>query len=182
MPARQNEGQPLPQRTKAHGKGKALRGGIGKKPPLSGKKKVYFHHLDPAGIKAGMKQMKHLAAVSMGAAHTSPAAKKAAPPRRARPGTNALKEIRKFQGNSAYGTKLLISKAGMRRVVYGITSEVSSTTTRWQHTAFEALHAAVESYAVDLLGDANLLAIHAKRITIAPNDVQLARKLRGDRA
>ena len=52
---------------------------------------------------------------------------------------------------------------------------------RWQADAFQALHEASEAYLVALFEDSNLLAIHAKRVTIMPRDVQLARRIRGER-
>lgn len=35
---------------------------------------------------------------------------------------------------------------------------------------------------VGLFEDTNLCAIHAKRVTIMPKDIQLARRIRGERA
>ena len=51
---------------------------------------------------------------------------------------------------------------------------------RWAKGAIEALHEASENYLVGLLTDANILAIHARRITVQPRDIQLARRIRGD--
>ena len=48
-------------------------------------------------------------------------------------------------------------------------------------SAIRALHQASEAYLVGLLEDANLLAIHAKRVTVQPRDIQLARRIRGER-
>ena len=45
---------------------------------------------------------------------------------------------------------------------------------RWQRSALECLHEGAEAYMVSLLEDANLLAIHARRITVQPRDIQLA--------
>ena len=50
---------------------------------------------------------------------------------------------------------------------------------RFQTTAVDALQEASEQYLVNLLEDANLCAIHAKRVTIMPKDMRLARKIRG---
>ena len=47
--------------------------------------------------------------------------------------------------------------------------------------AMDALHEAAESYLVGMIEDANLLAIHAKRYTIQPRDIQLACRIRGDK-
>ena len=52
---------------------------------------------------------------------------------------------------------------------------------RWAKGAVDALHEAVESYLVGMMEDANLLAIHAKRYTIQPRDIQLVRRIRGDK-
>ena len=51
---------------------------------------------------------------------------------------------------------------------------------RWQRSALECLHEGTEPYMVSLLKDANLLAIHARRITLKPRDIQLARRIRGE--
>ena len=53
---------------------------------------------------------------------------------------------------------------------------------RVQSTALLALQEASEAYLVYLFEDTNLCAIHAKRVTIMPKDMQLARRLRGERA
>ena len=50
---------------------------------------------------------------------------------------------------------------------------------RWTKGAINALHKGVEAYMVSLMEDANLLAIHARRITLQPQDIQLARRIRG---
>ena len=52
---------------------------------------------------------------------------------------------------------------------------------QWTVGAVDALHEASEDYLVTLLEDANLLAIHAKRVTLQPRDIQLARRIRGDK-
>ena len=51
----------------------------------------------------------------------------------------------------------------------------------WAQGGVDALHEAAESYLVGMMEDANLLAIHAKRFTIQPRDIQLARHIRGDK-
>lgn len=55
------------------------------------------------------------------------------------------------------------------------------TDTRWQSTALLALQESAEAYLVGLFEDTNLCAIHAKRMTIFPKDMQLARRIRGER-
>ena len=52
---------------------------------------------------------------------------------------------------------------------------------RWAKTALQALHHAAEDYLISLLEDANLLAIHAKRVTVQPRDIQLVRRIRGEK-
>lgn len=50
---------------------------------------------------------------------------------------------------------------------------------RWQSQAIQALQEAAEAYMIYLFEDANLCAIHAKRVTIMQKDIQLARRIRG---
>ena len=52
---------------------------------------------------------------------------------------------------------------------------------RFRGSAINALQEAAEAYLVGLFEDTNLCAIHAKRITIMPRDIQLARRIRGER-
>ena len=56
------------------------------------------------------------------------------------------------------------------------------TDLRFQAAAMEALQSATEDYLVGLFEDTNLCAIHGKRVTIMPKDIQLARRIRGERA
>ena len=113
----------------------------------------------------------------------SKAARKSAPiqggvkkPHRYRPGTVALREIRKFQKS----TDLLIRKLPFQRVVREIAQEYKSDL-RFQSQAVLALQEAAEAYLVGLFEDTNLCAIHAKRVTIMPKDMQLARRIRGEK-
>jgi histone H3 len=112
------------------------------------------------------------------------AARKSAPatggvkkPHRYRPGTVALREIRKYQKS----TELLIRKLPFQRLVREIAQDYK-TDLRFQSSAVLALQEAAEAYLVGLFEDTNLCAIHAKRVTIMPKDVQLARRIRGERA
>ena len=93
-----------------------------------------------------------------------------------RPGTVALREIRRFQKS----TDLLLKKAPFQRLVREIAQETKSEL-RFQSSAVMAMQEASESYMVGLFEDTNLCAIHAKRVTIMPKDMQLARRLRGER-
>lgn len=95
---------------------------------------------------------------------------------RFKPGTVALREIRKYQKS----TELLIRKLPFQRLIREIASEFK-TDLRFQSSAVLALQEAAESYVVSLFEDTNLCAIHAKRVTIMPKDMQLARRIRGDR-
>ena len=51
---------------------------------------------------------------------------------------------------------------------------------RWQKKALDALHEGAEAYLIGVLEDANLLAIHARHVTVQPRDIQLARRIRGE--
>nr|XP_015636979.1 histone H3.3 [Oryza sativa Japonica Group] len=144
------------------------------------------------------------------------AARKSAPttggvkkPHRYRPGTVALREIRKYQKS----TELLIRKLPFQRLVRENCQEFKGeiytfccanvlvlshtcskliafchtvlfvqTDLRFQSHAVLALQEAAEAYLVGLFEDTNLCAIHAKRVTIMPKDIQLARRIRGERA
>ena len=96
-------------------------------------------------------------------------------PHRYRPGTVALREIRKFQKS----TDLLIRKLPFQKVVREIAGDFKSDL-RFQSQAVLALQEASEAYLVGLFEDTNLCAIHAKRVTIMPKDMQLARRVRGE--
>ena len=98
-------------------------------------------------------------------------------PRRYHPGTVALREIRKYQKS----TELLIRKLPFQRLVKEIAKDFK-TDLRFQSTAILALQEAAEAYLVGLFMDTNLCALHAKRVTIMPRDIQLARRIRGERS
>lgn len=124
-------------------------------------------------------------------------------PRRYKPGTLALKEIRRYQKS----TDLLMLKLPFSRLVrsllYPLSSHVphllrrpmltkiqvreialsmvptNGESFRWQSQAIQALQESCEAFMVHLFEDTNLCAIHAKRVTIMQKDVQLARRIRG---
>ena len=116
-------------------------------------------------------------------------------PHRFRPGTVALREIRKFQKS----TELLLRKVSafsfplglkfadcpfqlpFQRLVREIAQDFK-TDLRFQSTAVMALQEAAEAYLIGLFEDSNLCAIHAKRVTIMPKDIHLARRIRGERS
>ncbi|MGL6012083.1 MAG: histone H3 family protein [Shewanella oncorhynchi] len=95
-------------------------------------------------------------------------------PHRFRPGTVALREIRRYQSSTA----LLIRKLPFSRLVREIVQQ--SGQLRMQLSAVEALQEAAESFLVHLFEDANMCAIHSKRVTLMPRDIQLAKRLRHD--
>ena len=97
-------------------------------------------------------------------------------PHRYRPGTVALREIRRYQKS----TELLIRKLPFQRLVREIAQDFKQDL-RFQSSAVMALQEAAEAYLVGLFEDTNLCAIHAKRVTIMPKDIQLARRIRGER-
>ena len=98
-------------------------------------------------------------------------------PHRYRAGTTALKDIRHFQGSTA----LLIRKLPFQRLVREIAQDFK-TDLRFQSAAILCLQEETEAYIVRLFDDANLCAIHARRVTIMPKDILLARRIRGERA
>ena len=102
----------------------------------------------------------------------------AAKKHRYRPGTVALREIRKFQKSG----ELLIRKLPFQRLVREVVQGLGpGTPFRVQSAAVLALQEAAEAYLVGLFEDANLCALHTSRVTLMPKDVQLARRLRGER-
>ena len=98
-------------------------------------------------------------------------------PHRYRPGTVALREIRKYQKS----TELLIRKAPFQRLVKEIAIDFKSDL-RMQSTALLALQEASEAYLIKLFEDTNECALHGKRVTIMPKDMQLAQRIRGEEA
>jgi histone H3-like centromeric protein A len=118
---------------------------------------------------------------------------------RYKPGTVALREIRRYQKS----TELLMAKLPFARLVCPPSSiatartvclhyivlqvrevslnvaPITSDVTRWQSQAIQALQEAAEAFLVHLFEDTNLCAIHAKRVTIMQKDIQLARRIRG---
>jgi len=96
--------------------------------------------------------------------------------RRYRPGTVALREIRRYQRS----TETLIPKLPFQRLVREVAETCSHKDFRFQSTAILALQEASEAYMVGLFEDTNLCAIHAQRVTIMPKDMALARRLRGE--
>ena len=96
-------------------------------------------------------------------------------PHRFQPGTVALREIRKYQKT----TDLLLRKAPFQRLIREISHNFKSEL-RYQGSAILALQEASEDYLVRLFKDTNMCAIHSKRVTIMPKDIQLARRIRSE--
>ncbi|KRZ49644.1 histone H3, partial [Trichinella nativa] len=117
------------------------------------------------GGKAPRKQL-----ATKAARKSAPSAGGVKKPHRYRPGTVALREIRRYQKS----TELLIRKLPFQRLVREVAQDYK-TDLRFQSSAVLALQEAAEAYLVGLFEDTNLCAIHAKRVTIMPKDIQLAR-------
>jgi histone H3 len=142
------------------------------------------HHTPPAMARTKQTARKSTGGKAPRKQLATKAARKSAPavggvkkPHRYRPGTVALREIRKYQKT----TDLLIRKLPFQRLVREIAQDFKSDL-RFQSAAVLALQEASEAYLVGLFEDTNLCAIHAKRVTIMPKDIQLARRIRGERA
>lgn len=98
-------------------------------------------------------------------------------PHRYRPGTVALREIRKYQKS----TDLLIRKAPFQRYVREIAQDFKDDL-YYKSFAMLALQEAAEAHLIGILEDTLLCACHANRKTIMPKDMTLVRRLRGERA
>ena len=97
--------------------------------------------------------------------------------RRFRPGTRVLQEIRRLQ----MSTNTLVPRIHFSRIVRDVAmSIVGGQELRWASEALEAVQTAAEAYLIGLFEDANLCAIHAKRVTIMVKDIFLARRIRGE--
>ena len=118
------------------------------------------------GGKAPRKQL-----ATKAARKSAPASGGVKKPFRYRPGTVALREIRKYQKMS----DLLVRKIPFQRLI----REISQ---RYGNNSMLAMQEIVEAHFVGLMEDTNLAAIHAKRVTIKPKDVQLVLRIRGERA
>lgn len=191
MPVRTSGGPPLPGNPLApfaHGRGKNPALFAQKSIPV--KKRTHpFHALLAAQTgKGGKGKQLPNNVVSKGKMRTSVASKMAPPApdgdkkkRRFKPGTVALREIRKYQKT----TDLLLRKGPFQRLVAELTKQYVNYNAnpdgmRWQTGAKAALQEAAEAYLWNLFADTNLEAIHAKRVTILPKDMQIARRVRGE--
>ena len=97
----------------------------------------------------------------------------------------ALREIRRYQKS----TECLIKRSPFQKLIREISQEyrvcpdgpgTPSIQVRFQSTAIAALQEAAENFIVGLFEDVNLLAVHAKRVTVMLRDIRLALRIRGD--
>jgi histone H3 len=134
----------------------------GKKPKMNSK----------ASVATGSKASK----VEKAKKKTAPAEGGVKREHRWRPGTVALREIKRYQKQ----TTLMLAKAPFQRFVRAICDGIDGQL-RFQSQALLALQEAAESYLTGLFEDSNLLAIHANRVTVMKKDLLLARRIRGER-
>ena len=138
-------------------------------PKLPGSGKALHKQLQP-------KTQKKKKGKAQGSGKTLPASQQGTrKPRRYRLGTVALREIQCYQKS----TELLIRKLLFQRLVREIAQDLSKMSIRFQSGAIITLQEASEAYLVGLLKNANLCAVHAKRVTIMPKDIQFACRIRG---
>ena len=106
-------------------------------------------------------------------------------PHQYRPGLLALREIHRYQQS----TESLIRRTPFNKLIKEISQEyricpegpgTPSVQVRFQSTALAVLQEATENFLIGLFEDVNLLAVHAKRVTVMPCDISLALRIRGD--
>ena len=136
----------------------------------------------PGSSKAPCKQLKPKVQKkkdkAQGGGNTLPASQQGTrKPRRYQLDTVALRQIRWYQKS----TEFLIRKLPFQRLVRELAQDLGKINIRFQSGAIMALQEASEAYLVGLLEDANLCAVHAKRVTIMTNDIQLAWRIWGER-
>ncbi|TNV78040.1 hypothetical protein FGO68_gene1269 [Halteria grandinella] len=95
---------------------------------------------------------------------------------RFRPGTVAIREIKRYQKS----TELIIQSAPFQRIIREIATVIGGEY-RFHAQALLALQEATEAYITGLFEDANLCTIHGSRVTVMVKDIHLARRIRGDR-
>ena len=95
---------------------------------------------------------------------------------RSRPGVVALREIKKLQRS----TDLLVPRLPFQKVVKDICSKINQDL-RFSSQGLLALQESAESFMTGLFEDSYMCTIHAKRVTLMPKDMQLARRIRGER-
>ena len=119
---------------------------------------------------------KVLPANAKGNRKSAPATGGVKKPHRFKAGTVAIREIKHYQKSTGH----LIRRAPFQRLVREVTLDYKSDL-RFEPNAMEALLEASEAYLVGVFEDTNLEAIHGKRVTIMPKDVQLVRRIRGEK-
>ena len=102
-------------------------------------------------------------------------------PRKNRPGTLALREIKRYQKS----TDTLLKKKPFQRLCRDIANDSANSSSfpegvRWRMDGLLALQEAAEAYLTGLFEDSNLLAIHGKRVTVMQKDMKLGRRVRGE--
>ena len=131
--------------------------------------------------KGGKQPQKHLLQKAL-RKHKTEGIKK---PHHYHPGLLALREIRRYQQS----TECLIKRTPFNKLIKEISQGyivcpdgpgMPSVQVRFQSTALAALQEAAENFLVGLFEDINLLAVHAKRVTVMPSDIRLALRIRGD--
>ncbi|KIM42870.1 hypothetical protein M413DRAFT_444508 [Hebeloma cylindrosporum] len=136
------------------------------------RKQILFEQMATKTTHNGEKDTRLVRKTAMNSRKSIGGVKKA---HRFRPGTVALREIRRYQKS----TELLIRKLPFQRLVREISQDYK-TDLRFQSSAIAALQEVAEAYIIALFEDTNLACLHAKRVTIMPRDMILARRLRGE--
>jgi histone H3 len=138
---------------------------------IAGKKQNKGSAASKASVATGSKASKAVAKKK-----TAPAEGGVKAKRRFRPGTVAIREIKRYQK----ATTFMLAKAPFQRFIRAICDGIDGQL-RFQSAALLALQEAAESYLTGLFEDANLCAIHASRVTVMKKDLELARRIRGER-
>ena len=134
-------------------------------------------------VKGGKQPRKHLLQKILRGGNTPTGGVKK--PHWYRPGMVALREIRRYQKS----TECLIKRTPFQKLIREISQEyrvcrdgpgTPSIQVQFQSTAIAVLQEAAENFIAGLFKDVNLLAVHAKRVTIMPRDIRLALRIRGD--
>lgn len=96
---------------------------------------------------------------------------------RFRPGTVALREIRKYQSR----TELLLRKRPFARLVKEVYQDFKNADLKFQGAAIAAVQEISESYLIETFEQSYLASLHAKRVTLMAHDIKLAQRIRGNR-
>jgi len=93
--------------------------------------------------------------------------------RRYRPGTVALREIRRYQRS----TDLLIGKAPIERLIHDIDRDLHAVPHRFKRSAISAIHLSAEEYLQSLFKNTIKVALNSKSQTIRPQDMDIAKEM-----